>query len=90
MKALRLDRCEGFSGTAFEGVQCKLEELRLYYCTGLRNIGRPLRGGKGMSNAEGVCRQNEGRGDGSQCRPFKGGVALSQARKALPARLRDY
>ncbi|GAQ90063.1 Leucine rich repeat/RNI-like superfamily protein [Klebsormidium nitens] len=39
LRTLRLDRCEGFRGKAFEGVKCKLEELCLFSCTGLKNIG---------------------------------------------------
>ncbi|GAQ89956.1 hypothetical protein KFL_005810090 [Klebsormidium nitens] len=39
LRTLRMDHCEGFSGAAFEGVQCALEQLNLHYCSGLTDAG---------------------------------------------------
>lgn len=39
LRTLRMDHCEGFSGAAFEGVRCSLEELSLQYCSGVTSTG---------------------------------------------------
>lgn len=39
LRTLRMDHCEGFSGAAFKGVTCSLEELSLHYCSGLTSTG---------------------------------------------------
>ncbi|GAQ90069.1 F-box/RNI-like superfamily protein [Klebsormidium nitens] len=39
LTTLRMDHCEGFSGAAFEGVQCPIEQLDVHYCSGLTDAG---------------------------------------------------